>query len=520
MSTTAPRRRLASRAVSTAAIALAATLLVSGCAAGAGASGDDTAPTTLRWAFSLPTSWDPVTSRTGNDINTVSLAYASLTQIDADGNVLPSLAESWDYTDDGKNVTFHLRPDLVFTDGTPLDAEAVKAFFERGKTQEDSFLKDQLATVDTITADSDRDVTLHLVDVDYQVPALVAGRTGAITSEKAAEDDAAGLATWPVGAGPFTITEFVPESHATFEKNPDYWDADEIHIDRFELTVAPDAATLVAGIQSGSFDVATLPAAKIDEAKASGLTVTVKPSLAVSDVSINANKAPFDDPKVVEAFRYAFDREGFVDAITAGQGSVTHQPFPEGNPAFDPAVEELWDYDPDRAKALLKDAGYDEGELSITITAASFSEQGAEIAQAQLAEIGVNSTIALVPPGSSTWQSEVYIAKNPQLAIDGTIGRETPVQNLLAVYGPQGIMNLSGPNASDEFLAALQEVRETPLDSPDYQSVLQDAVKIGVEQSPTNYIYSSPWVIASSSKVSELNLLPSQFRWEGVTVQP
>ncbi|MCS5734158.1 ABC transporter substrate-binding protein [Herbiconiux daphne] len=518
MSTTASR--FAARAVRTAAIITAATLLVSGCAASSGASsgGDDAQPTTLRWAFSLPTSWDPVTSRTGNDINTVSLAYASLTQIDKDGNVLPSLAESWKYSDDGKNVTFTLRPDLVFTDGTPLDAEAVKAFFERGKTQEDSFLKDQLATVDTVSADSDVDVTLHLTGVDYQIPALVAGRTGAISSEKAATDDVAKLSTWPVGAGPFKITEFVPESHATFEKNPDYWDADNIHIDTFELSVAPDPATLVAGIQSGSFDVATLPAAKIDEAKASGLTVTVAPSLAVSDVSINANKAPFDDPKVVEAFRYAFDRQEFVDVITQGQGAPTSQPFPEGNPAYNPEVDELWSYDPDKAKQLLKDAGYGEGDLTIEITAASFSEQGAEIAQSQLAKIGVNSTISLVPPGSSTWQSEVYIAKNPQLAIDGTIGRETPVQNLLAVYGPQGIMNLSGPNASDAFLAALQKVRETPLDDPGYQAALQDAVKAGVEQSPTNYIYSSPWIIASSPKVSELNLLPSQFRWEDVTV--
>jgi peptide/nickel transport system substrate-binding protein len=511
-------RRLAARAVTAAAVLTASALLVSGCAAGASSSEDGGEPSVLRWAFSLPTSWDPVTSRTGNDINTVSLAYASLTQIDADGTVLPSLAESWDYNDEGTAVTFHLRPDLVFSDGTPLDAEAVKAFFERGKTQEDSFLKDQLATVASVTADSATDVTLTLTGVDYQVPALVAGRTGAITSEKAAEDDVAKLATWPVGAGPFTITEFVPESHATFEKNPDYWDAENIHIDRFELTVAPDAATLVAGIQSGSFDVATLPASKIEEAEAAGLTVTVTPSLAVNDVSINANKAPFDDPKVVEAFRYAFDREEFVDAITSGQGSPTHQPFPEGNPAFNPEVEQLWDYDPAKAKSLLAEAGYGEGELSLEITAASFSEQGAEIAQAQLAEIGVNSTIALVPPGSSTWQSEVYIAKNPQLAIDGTIGRETPVQNLLAVYGPQGIMNLSGPNASDEFLAALQTVRETPLDDPGYQAALQEAVRIGVEQSPSNYLYSAPWVIASSSSVSDLNILPSQFRWEGVTV--
>jgi peptide/nickel transport system substrate-binding protein len=501
------------------AVLAAAALLLTGCATGEPAAETSTEPTVLKWGFSLPTSWDPVTSRTGNDINTISLAYASLTKLDENGDVQPALAESWEFADDGLSVTFTLRPDLEFSDGTPLNAEAVKAFFERGKTQEDSFLKDQLATVASVSADSETEVTLHLANVDYQIPYLVAGRTGAITSVEAGLDPAK-LAVWPVGAGPFTITEFVAESSATFEKNPDYWDADNIHIDTFELTLAPDAATLIAALQSGQIDVASLPASKVEEAKSVDLNVTIARSLSASDASINLNKEPFTNPKVVEAFRYAFDRQAFVDVLTTGYGSITHQPFPEGHVAFNPEVEDLWDYDPEKAKELLAEAGYDEGELSITITAASFSQQGAELAQAQLKEIGVVSTITIVPPGSSTWQSEVYIAKNPQIAIDGTVGRESPVQNLLAVYGPQGIMNLSGPHATDKFLDALDKVRQTPLDDPEYQSVLQEATRIGVEQSPTNYLYSSPWIVASSKNVSEIVQLPSQIRWEGVTVTP
>src|SRR5690554_815075 len=116
----------------------------------------------LRWSFGLPTSWDPVASRTGNDINTISLTYASLTKLDAEGNVEPSLAESWKYDDSGTAVTFTLRDGLTFSDGTPLDAEAVKAHFERGKTQDDSHLRDQLADLESITADSPTEVTLHL----------------------------------------------------------------------------------------------------------------------------------------------------------------------------------------------------------------------------------------------------------------------------------------------------------------------------------------------------------------------
>ncbi len=496
---------------------LVAALLVVGCDPSDDKAGQ---PITVKWAFVLPTSWDPVTSRTGADINTISLAYASLTRLDRVGQVEPSLAKSWHYNGDGTAITFELRDGLKFTDGTPLDAAAVKAFFDRGKAEPDSFLKDQLADIDSVSVESPTLVTLHMSEPDYQIPYLVAGRTGAISSPDAAAKDLGRLSLWPVGAGPFKMVEFVAESYAHFVKNPDYWDAANIHVDRLELSVTPDSATLVAGILTGSIDLAGLPASKVAEAKANGLTVTIAPSLSVRDISINLNKPPFSNDKVVEAFRYVFDAPEFQKVITGGLGQVTRQPFPPDYFAADPGIETLWSYDPDRAARLLAAAGYPAGSLDVTITTSALTDGGAaEIAQAQLARIGVKSTIKVVPPGSSTWQSEVYIAKNAQLATDGTIGRESPVQNLLAVYGPSGIMNLSGPHATDPFLTALDIVRKTPLDDPQYLPRLHEAVRIGVEQSPSNYLYSNPWIIVSKPGLHNLNIALSQIRWEGVTVQ-
>jgi peptide/nickel transport system substrate-binding protein len=506
-----PRRPIVAAAL------IAAAMMTASCASG-GSGQQSPAETEITVALALPTSWDPVTSRTGYDINTISLPYASLTRLDDNGDVEPNLAESWEYSEDGRAITFTLREGLTFSDGEPVDAAAVKAFFDRGTTQADSHLRDQLAGLESVTVDGEREVTLHLANVDYQIPYLVAGRTGAIASPQAGEDPAR-LAIEPVGAGPFILTDFTPESQATFVKNPDYWDAENIHIDKLVLKPALDAATVVPAIQSGSVDVAVLPATQVEAAEAAGIDVTIETALTARDASINLNTAPFTDPQVVEAFRYVFDRQAFVDAVTAGRGSITHQPFPEGYLAFNPAVEELWDYDPDRARQILAEAGYEDGDLSIEITAQAGGDVAAELAQDQLAAVGVNSTIRIVPAGSTTWQDEVYVAKSPQLALDGTIGRESPVANLLATYGPEGIMNLSGPHASAEFLAALDAVRATPIDSPEYQEVLWDAVEIGVRQSPTNYLFSSPWIFATSDKVGELNLLPSQVRWEGVTVE-
>lgn len=474
----------------------------------------------VRWAFFMPTSWDPVTSRTGADVNTVSLAYASLTRLSEAGEPEPALAERWSYSDGGKVLAFDLRPGLTFTDGTPLDGTAVKAFFDRGRTQANSFLKADLAGVVSVSADSATRVTLHLAKPDYQLPYVMAGRVGAIASPTAARRDAKKLALWPVGAGPFRMVEFVPESHAYLEKNPGYWDAANIHIDRLELTNAPDSATVIAALLSGSIDVVTrIPARKVQEARDRGLNVVVAPSLAAAAVSINRNKPPFTNPKVVEAFRYAFDRREFVRISTANVGTVTHQPFPRGYSAFDPSVETLWPYDPPRARRLLREAGYAPGQIVLQIAANPATPDGApEIVQAQLQRIGVRSTIRVVPPGSSSWQSQVYIAKQPQIAVDGTIGRESPVQNLLAVYGPAGIMNLSGPYASPAFLSAVEAVRSTPITDTAYRQRLRDAVRIGVEQSATNYIYSTPWIVAAQPRIKNLNIRPSQIRWEGVRV--
>jgi len=508
-----------STSVAIVALATAAALLLAGCSGSATAASGQ--PVVLKWGFSLPTSWDPVTSSTGNDINTISLVYASLTKLNPEGKAEAGLATSWKYNSTGDAVTFTLRPGLKFSDGTKLDAEAVKASLLRGKTQENSLLKDQLATIKSISVVDATHVTLNLVQPDYQVPNLLAGKTGAIVSPKAfaTAKSTKGIPTDPDGAGPFRFKSFVPESNAVLVKNDNYWDAKDVHIDELDLSVAPDPSTVIAAVQTGSLDVASLPATEIKAAKAAGLKVDVVNSLTVSQVDVNSTLAPLTNAKVVEALKYAVDREQLLKVANAGVGSVTYQPFPKGYIAYNPALATQYAYDPAKAESLLKAAGIKPGTLTITITAQSYSQATAELVQAQLKKVGVNAKIALVPAGSSTWQQSVYLGRTAQFALDGTVGRESPVQNLGVVYGPTGLMNTSR-NASPEFLAALDKVRETPLDAPDYASVLQNAVKLGVLQASSFSLYSTPRIDVRSPKVSALPHYLSQFRWEGVTVTP
>ncbi|WP_186332163.1 ABC transporter substrate-binding protein [Bordetella genomosp. 13] len=473
-------------------------------------------PKTVRWAIGLPTSWDPVTSKIGWDIFGLNLAYEGLTEIDANGLPQPGLAKSWKYNAQGTEVTFTLRENLKFTDGTALNAKAVADYFVRSKTQKDARSAELLETITDIVAVDDLDVRFTLSQPDYQVPLLLAGRVGYVASPSAAATDQKRLEQYPVGAGPFRVVESVLDDRTVFEKNPDYWRADEIFIDRFELYPRPDPASVVSAVQTGVYNVAFALPAQAKAAEAAGLDVEYTATGQVADILINRNRAPFDNPKVVEAFRYAFDRDEFVKVLNFGVGTTTNQPFPSRYPQFDKSIADIWPYDPDKARALLAQAGYQPGELKVEFTQTGDSAPFAELVQEQLKKVGVNVGIRVVPIGKSTQLK--YYDKDFAFTQDTSTGRESPVQALMVFYGPQGIMNGSAPHASKEFLDALAELRTTPLDAPNYREVLNRAVRIGVQQNPNNYLYEIPWTFIKADGVTKLAGGQGQIRWEGVKV--
>lgn len=505
--------RRPSRLRAAAATAFVGALLLTACAASPSDAGDGAGDeAVLRWAAKLPAHWDPVVQGSGFDFNLTALAYASLTEIDENGNAVPGLAESWDYNQEGTAVTFHLREGLTFQDGELVNAEAVKLYIERAKTQENSALFGDLTSIDSVTVDSELDVTIHLNQVDHQIPLLLGKRTAQITSPKAAEDPAK-LDQWPVGAGPFTVTEYVPESHIYFEKNEDYWDAENIHIDRVELSTAPNPSTLVASIETGVYDIAYgLDPAQYEAATDAGLDVSQYPVYSASNISLNVNEAPFDDPAVVEAVRHAINREEFLDKATFGLGYVTTQPFPEDYVAYDPESADLWPYDPELSKQILADAGYEPGEIVVDFVVREDAASN-EIVQSQLAAIGITADISVAPD----WATP-FFAKDLALSTYSTTGRESPVQTLTAHFGPDGPLNLSSPYEPDEFADAVKLARETPLDSPDYAENLQAATRAGLQSEALIFTVGTPTLVVKSSKVSDLLEIPGQIGLTGVTV--
>lgn len=471
---------------------------------------------TLNWEWQLPSSWDPVTSTEGWDVHVLGLVYASLTSLNAKGTVQPGLATSWTYADGGKSVTFRLRPGLKFSDGTPLDAEAVKENIERGITQANSNIASELSVISGVKVDSPTTFTLNLTQVDYQVPDLLSGKDGMMVSPAAFSKSASGVATHPVGAGPFTLTSYVPDSHADLVKNPGYWDASQIHLQDFSVQDITDPEQILAALQSGQVNVAYLQGSEVAPARADGFKIAAIPSEVVEELDVQTTTKPFTSPDVVKALNYAINRKALVQVQQAGYGSPAYQPFPKGFVGYDPKLANEYPYNPGLAKRLLAQAGYPHG-LSVTLSSDSQYDAVAEQVQAQLAQVGIKATISDVPQDTQT--QYLYLDKSIPFSDDETAGRNSPVEMLDVLYSQKGLMNVDGKTATTPpaVTAALGKAQTVPLTSPRYPAALQDAVRTAVTRDPIHlWLYTAPRIFAYSPDVTGIPYDLVQQRWEGV----
>lgn len=492
-----------------AAIVLAAAALTA-CAAPASGDGES-ARTSLTWGWNLPTSWDPVTSTAGWDTHALALVYDGLTQLDPDGNVVPGLAESWEYSADGTAITFELR-DADFSDGTPVDAEAIKRNLERGRDQADSTLAGQLAVVTSVDVVDDDTVTVHLDQADYQVPYLFAGKTGFIVNP-ASFDDPTSLATQPEGSGPFVLDEYVPNARAALHKNTDYWNAAHIFIDDFDIVPVTDPATVVAGVQTGQWDVAIIPPSQAQASESAGLVVDRIRALTVRTLDVNNTVAPFDDPRVLQAISHATDRQALVDGAYFGQGTPNFQPFPKGYVAYDDELDDLYPYDVQAAKVLLAQAGHPDG-IDIELSLSDADSAIAEVLQAQWAEAGIRVTLNVLQPAAI---AQNYVKRTYPLVLDSFSGRQSPLQALEVLFGEKGLMNLGG-TTPPELTTAIDAARATPTDAADYPQKLQDAVSVAVRTMPNTFLFTWPRLLAHPESVTGIREWVDVQRWEDVKV--
>jgi peptide/nickel transport system substrate-binding protein len=470
---------------------------------------------TLGWSTAGPTAWDPVVSAAGNDVSDLSLVYASLTRLSPEGEAEPALATKWEFSKDGKTMTLFLRKGIKFTDGTPFNAEAVKTNLERGEHESDSLIIPYLEDIKSEKVVNPYELQLTLAKPDYVLPLVFGGKVGMMVSPKAIKENVKGLATQPVGAGPFELTNYTAPTSATLVRNPGYWDAKDIHLEGVDLKFFTDEQALLSSLLSGQVQLANIGGEQVSTAESAGFEVEEFPSLHVASIEVNDKMGPFGDHKFVEAVNYAIDRETLLQTLAGGHGEVDDEAFAPGYSAYNKSVADYYTYDPEKAQELLAETNYDGSPITITWFAGAgvnFQSESEQL-QAELEAVGIKSTIKSLPSAQAA--EDVYVKHDVEFNPNGIVGREAPSQMLETQYAADGLLN-PGRDASPELTKALDAVATYEIGSPKYEAALQEATKLATEQSANIMLFTQPFLLAHTSSVTGLKPWIETPRLEGV----
>jgi peptide/nickel transport system substrate-binding protein len=368
-----------------------AALALTGCAAAD--EPDASEPTSVVIGqFLPPATFDVPQAEWGNRALYYQAVYDTLLYGTSDGGIEPNLAEEFSYSEDNKQLTLTLRDDVEFIDGTALTAELVKENLERFKNGGGPYAGD-LANVESIDAPDEKTVVLTLSAPDPALLAYLSREAGLIAAE--AMFDAEDAATNPVGSGPYILDQEATTTGTSyvFTKNPDYWNPDIQHYDTVTMSVLSDPTAGVNAIKAGEVDTMVLTDnANLDQVEAAGFTLAASElnfqGLLLLDRGGEMNPA-VGDVRVRQAINYALDRDGLLEALQFGNGTVTTQVFNKSSAAYDPELDSFYTYDPDKARDLLAEAGYADGlTIEMSSTAVLGAAQFPLIGQ-QLKDVGI-----------------------------------------------------------------------------------------------------------------------------------
>jgi peptide/nickel transport system substrate-binding protein len=353
-------------------------------------------------ATGAPISMDPGLSGNGRLGTMLQPAYEPLVRTNAEGELEPALAESWDVSDDNKAVTFTLRQNAKFSDGEAVNAAAAKKSIEYWVGKKGPFSVN-LSSLESITVDSEYQFTVKLSQANPDVVSIfnTYWLAGDLISPKAVDNPAV-LGTETHGAGPYVLDTkaTVTGKTYTYLPNENYYDPAKIHWDKVVVSVYEDSNSAVQAFKTGQLklmisDPITGNANKDNLPK--GARIVSDPvqwtGLVFTDRTGEVNK-PLGDVKVRQAINHGIDRELVTKALFGDFGTPTSQLQVKGFTGYDPANDEKYPYDPEKAKKLLADAGYPDGfEINVGYVANTLNTTQAQAIAGQLEKIGVKLKI-------------------------------------------------------------------------------------------------------------------------------
>ena len=445
------------------------------------------------------------------------------------GEVQPGLATGYKVSDDGKTVTLTMRPGIKFADGSPIELSDVKWSLDRARAKdtggEFAFLLSSIGSVEVQAPDQ---VILHMAHPDPVITQALATFNAGIMPEKLVmaapgadlEEKSKNFAEHPIGSGPFLMTSWKRNNEMIFERNKYYWGKAEDGkplplLDGIKFEIIPDDATRILKLRAGELDIVEfVPYSRVAELKSdSKLNMVLFPAAQVNYFTLNdrptykdGSKNPLADVRVRQALNYATNKQALIQVVSYGTGTPQQSYMPMSTPlSYGPSP--LYPYDLAKAKALMKEAGYESGfELSCMVLAGS-ADDAAKLATLQQfwAQIGVrlkgetlDSATRLARYNAGDFQMRTALWTND-------INDPNEITSIFAYY-PSRQNNRSGWD--DKRIDELFEQSQEELDPAKRAAEYKEIQERYAAAAPIIFAMEVPYPIAMSKKVHDFVQIP------------
>lgn len=450
-----------------------------------------TAKTLVYCSEGSPENFNPQINTTGTSFDTAYPVFNRLVEFKpGTTEIMPSLAESWDVSDDGLNYTFHLRKGVkfhargAFTPSRDFDADDVIATFDRMWKADDPYAKvsggaydyfndmgmpDILKSIDKVDANTVKftlnkpeapfiaDLAMDFAAIhskEYMDAMMKAG-----TPEKVDQE--------PIGTGPFIWASYAKDDRIVYNANVNYFRGKQ-PIDRLVFSITPDQATREARLQAGECDIIPYPnPADVAKLKADpNLQVLEQEGLNVGYLAMNVKKPPFDNVKVRQAINMAIDKDAILAAVYQGAGKAAKNPIPPTIWSYDDDIQ-AYPYDPEKAKAMLAAAGVTDLKTDLWYMPVQRpynpdAKKMAELMQADLAKVGITAELKTFEWGEYRKRMQ---AGEHQMGMLGWTGDNGDPDNFMGVLLSCGSAREGGQNVAkwcnEDFTKLIDEAKAT-----------------------------------------------------------
>ncbi|MGW8115189.1 ABC transporter substrate-binding protein [Caproicibacterium sp. NSD3] len=333
---------------------------------------------------------DPQNGWDGNSLYVMRQMYNGLVKLDNNMKIVGDLAESWK-TNSDTSVTFSLKHGVKFHNGDEMKASDVVFSIERAENS--AKVKTFAADIASVVADDDYTVTINTKTPYAPLMSNLCHTACSIVSEKAAKAEGDKFSAAPVGTGPFKFSEWDSGDKIILSRNDNYFGG-KVLPSSLTFKLMTDGSARNIALETGDIDmnliVSASDAARFENESSVKLISSMSPK--IEYVSMNQKVTPFNNQKVREAINYAIDRDSLNSVATAGYGKVTDSVMNQQILGYSDEVTH-YDYNPEKAKAFLSEAGYPNGFSTSILVYGDSRNTEAQLIQANLKDVGITLTV-------------------------------------------------------------------------------------------------------------------------------